>query len=95
MAETGFCICACADLLLWCCVSICGLTLFLTKLANQKLKRQSESGSADTCTPKRTYFFSIDKNLSSSQRNLLDNFLLLDNSVLKTYWIIRFEQYTL
>ena len=51
-----FCICACADILLWCCVSVCGLTFSLTQLANRKQKRQSESESADTCTPKRTYF---------------------------------------
>ena len=44
-------------ILLWCRMSVCGLTLLLTQLANQKLKRQSESGSADTCTPKRTYFY--------------------------------------
>ena len=41
----------------WCRVSACGLTFLLTQLANQKLKRQSESESADTCTPKRTYFY--------------------------------------
>ena len=51
-----FCICA-FDILLWCCVCVCGLTFFLTQLTNQKLKRQSESESSDTCTPKRTYFF--------------------------------------
>ena len=27
-------------ILLWCCVSVCGLTLLLTQLANQRLKRQ-------------------------------------------------------
>ena len=37
------------------------------------------------------FCFEIDKNLSS-QRNLLNNFLLLDN-LCKNYWIIRFEQY--
>ena len=29
-----FCICACAHILLWCCVSVCGLTFLLTRLAN-------------------------------------------------------------
>ena len=31
----------------WCCVSVCGLTFLLTQLANQKLKRQWESESAE------------------------------------------------
>ena len=57
LAQVYCSICACANILLWCCVSVCGLTFLLTQLANQKLKRQSESESADTCTPKRTYFF--------------------------------------
>ena len=38
------------------------------------------------------FCFEIDKNLSSSQRNLLDNFLLLEE-LCKNYSTIRFEQY--
>ena len=41
---------------------------------------------------KPVLFSLIDKNLSSSQRNLLDNFLSLGN-LCRNYWIIRFEQY--
>ena len=41
---------------------------------------------------KTVFCFEIDKNLSCSQRNLLDDFLLLEN-LCKNNWIIRFEQY--
>ena len=37
-------------------------------------------------------FWNWQELVSSSQRNLLDTFLLLDN-LCKNYWIIRFEQY--
>ena len=51
-------------------VAVCGLTFSLTQLANHKLKRQSESESADTCTPERTYFWCVLRTRNCQRSNL-------------------------